>query len=450
MESHVLDRTLLQVRQLLEHDDVPRALRIIESLLPPDQADLFVELDPETQEALLPQLEVADAADILEELSDEDAADLASRLDMDELAEIVAEMEPDKAADLLGDLSPALTEATLSVLHEEAEDVLPLLLHPDETAGGLMTSEYLVFPEAMTAARALDAVRNWTPKGEQTPYLYVVGEGGRLIGVLNLFGALRAQPGERLGALANRDVLAANVHDGQEEVARLMARYDLTAVPVVDDDYRLVGVIDVDALVDVLEEEATEDVQRFGGSQPLNRPYLEATIPAAASKRIGWLLLLFVTGTLTGAVMRMFQSTLDQVIVLALFIPLLIGTGGNAGSQTTATVMRALAVGDIDLGDSVRVLWLEFRTALVLGLLLSVGGFVTALLYGSSPLVAAVVACAMLGIVIWADTVGSLLPLLAARVGVDPALVSGPLMSTVVDATGLMIYFSIARALLLP
>jgi magnesium transporter len=450
MDAQVLDQTLLQVRRLLEHDDVPRAIEIIESLLPPDQADLFVELDPETQEALLPQLEVEDAADILEELSDEDAAELASRLDMDELAEIVAEMEPDKAADLLGDLSPDLLRATLSVLdEEEAEDVRPLLLHPDETAGGLMTSEYLVFPEGMTAARALEAVRTWAPKGEQTPYVFVVGEGNRLKGMMNLFRLLRAAPTERLAALVQGDALAANVHDGQEEVARLMARYDLTAVPVVDDAGRLVGVIDVDALVDVLEEEATEDVQRFGGSQPLNRPYLEATIPSAASKRIGWLLLLFVTGTLTGAVMRLFQSTLDQVIVLALFIPLLIGTGGNAGSQTTATVMRALAVGDIGLGDSLQVLWLEFRTALVLGLLLALGGFVTALLYGSTPLVAAVVACAMLGIVIWADTVGSLLPLLAARLGLDPAIVSGPMMSTVVDATGLLIYFSIAQAVLL-
>jgi len=228
-----------------------------------------------------------------------------------------------------------------------------------------------------------------------------------------------------------------------------MARYDLSVVPVVDTDHHLVGVITVDDLVDVLEDEATEDVQRFGGSVPLGRPYLDTTIVSSVGKRIGWLLLLFITGTLTGTVMSMYSELLQSVIILSTFVPLLTGTGGNVGSQTTATIIRALAVGDIHTRDALVVIWREFRTALLLGLLLALGGFVVAqLLWHSGFEVALVVALAMLCIVVWSELAGTFLPLLAARVGIDAALVSGPLMSTVVDATGLLIYFSIASAIL--
>jgi len=447
METRVLDQTLLRVRELLEHDDIRSAMQIIEALLPPDQAEVFGELDRNQQDAILPNIEIEDAADILEELPDAEAAEIAARLGTDDLAHIVAEMEPDEAADLLGDLSPTLTEETLGIMGAPT-DVWPLLLHPDETAGGLMTSEYLAFPETMTAARTLDTIRGWAPKGEETPYLYVIDQDGRLVGVVSLFQALRANPGSPLGSIADRDVLAVNVRDGQETAAHLMSRYDLSAVPVVDDNSILAGVITVDDLVDVLEAEATEDVQRFGGSAPLHQAYLETTIPAAAVKRIGWLLLLFVTGSLTAAVIKLFQSTLNQVVVLSLFTPLITGTGGNAGSQTAATVMRALAVGDVTPRDALPVLWREFRTSLLLGAVLSVGGFCTALLYHASLGVAGVLGITLIGVVIWANTVGALLPLLAAKVGADPAVVSGPLMSTVVDATGLLIYFSIARIVL--
>lgn len=447
MATNTVDATLLQVRDLLENQDLTGAIQLIESLLPPDQADVFEELAPEQQETLLPQLGKEDAADILEQLEDEDAAELAARMDATALAPIVDVMEPDEAADLLGDLNPTHTSATLARM-SEADEVRPLLLHPDETAGGLMTSEYLVFPQHMRADQVLTAVRQWEPKGAQTSYLFVVDNQERLAGVASLLRVIRADPSELLTSLMDREVIKAHVADDQEAAAHLMARYDLVAVPVVDDNDRLVGVITVDDLVEVLEDEATEDIQRMAGTQPLARPYLDASIPLAAWKRLGWLLLLFVTGTLTLTVMRLFQGTLDREIALAMFIPLLIGTGGNAGSQTTATIIRALSVGDIGRADTLRVLWREVRTAVVLGAFLAVVALVRAVTWGTAIPVAAVVACSILAIVVWAGCVGAFLPLIAARLRVDPALVSGPLMSTLVDATGLLLYFSIARLVL--
>jgi len=447
MDVNTIDHTLQKVRVLLESDEIRQALDIIEGLLPADQADVFDELPPEQQSAVLPQLDTEDAADILEEMGDEATADLASRLGAAELAMIVDEMEPDKAADLLGDLDPSITRATLARMHE-ADSVRPLLAHADETAGGLMTSAYLAFEEKMEAAAALAAIAEQTPRGTESPYLYVVDAANRLVGVVNVYQMISSPPETPLWSLMDQEVLSVHMAEDQETPARLMARYDLGSVPVVDDDRHLVGVITVDDLVEVLEEEASEDIYHIAGTEPLDRPYLDTSILSAAWKRLGWLLLLFVTGTLTGTVMGLFENELSKMVALTLFVPLLIGTGGNAGSQSTAMIIRALSVGEITFRDSLRVLWRELRTSIVLGLLLAAIAYVRAYTWVDTSGVALVVAISIFAIVLWADCVGSLLPLVAAKLKIDPTLVSGPLMSTLVDATGLLIYFSIARVLL--
>jgi magnesium transporter len=227
-----------------------------------------------------------------------------------------------------------------------------------------------------------------------------------------------------------------------------MSRYDLLALPVVDAAGRLLGVITIDDLVDVLEDEATEDIQRFGGAEPLDRPYLDSSVLRVAWKRLGWLALLFLTGTLTGTVMRLFQAELDAVVMLAFFVPLLIGTGGNAGSQATSTVIRALATGEISFGDASNILRHEILTGLILGGMMAAIAFVRALTWGTGTPMAVSVAISIYVIVLWANGLGSLLPLVAVRAGADPTVVSGPAMSTLVDATGLLIYFSIAKAVL--
>ena len=447
MELDLVNEALARVRDRLEANDVDGAVAIIEALRPADQADVFGELHLDQQRDLLRRLNLEDAADILEELEEEEAAELAQLLDVGTLAPILDEMEPDEAADLLGDLLPERVTAALAQM-SDPDEVRPLLLHPDETAGGLMTSEFLVLRRRMTAAEALAAVRRWAPQADTAHYLFVVDQEGRLCGVVSLIQLIKAPPTALVSELMDPDVIHVRTDADQEECARLMARYDIMALPVVDETDHIVGVITVDDLVEVLEDEATEDIQRLGGAEPLDRPYLDTGVIRVAWKRLGWLLLLFVTETFTGSVLRHFQRELDAIVALAFFVPLLIGTGGNAGSQTTSTIIRALAVGEIRLRDALRVFWHEIRTGLILGLLMAIVAFIRALVWGVTVPLAVAVAISIFTIVLWANGVGAVLPLLAARIGIDPAIVSGPFMSTLVDATGLFIYFTIAKLIM--
>jgi magnesium transporter len=299
----------------------------------------------------------------------------------------------------------------------------------------------------MTVRQALLAMRRAEAHILDVPRLFVVDVEGHLAGAVNLYTLLRADPNTTLGALMEREIVTVHAEDDQEVAARLMLRYDLSAVPVVDDDNCLVGVITGDDLADVLEEEATEDIQRIGGSEPLGRSYLGSSIRSAVRARLGWLILLLITTALAGTIMSLFEEQLEEVIVLAFFVPMLMDTGGNAGSQTIANVVRALAVGDVILSDGLRVFVRETRAGLALGILLGVCAFVIALVW-SPGLVAFTVGLSVGAVIMWANILGAVLPLLAARIGQDPALISGPLLTTIIDATGLLIYFSIARLVL--
>ena len=447
METPVLDDILVRLRDVLERDDLVAAAAIIESLRPPDQADLFTELDDEDQVALLPELNPADSADILEELDDEEAAELVASLPMATVIRIVDEMEPDEAADLLGDIHPEQARAVLAGL-EDPDEVRPLLLHPDDSAGGLMTSEFLALRRRMTASEAIQANRAWKPDAETIYYLFVIDMQGHLCGVVSLRQLVIAAPDTPIAEIMDTEVISVPAGTDQEECARVMRRYDLLALPVVDVDGMLLGVITVDDVMDVLEEEATEDIQRLGGAQPLERSFLDTSILVVTRKRIGWLVALFLAGTFTLLVMRYFESELSAMVSLAAFIPLLIGTGGNAGSQTTATIIRALGTGDIELTDALRVWWHEVKVALALGVGMAIVGYLRTITWQSNPAMALTVSVSILGIILWANSLGALLPLLAARLRIDPAIVSGPVMSTLLDVTGLLIYFTLARMIL--
>ena len=442
-----LEDVLVKVRASLEHDDVAGAVAALEALRAPDQADLFAELEDEQQTALLPRLDPEDAADILEELDDEDAADLVATLPRETVARIIDEMEPDEAADLIGELEPADQEYVLRQLEDQAE-VRPLLLHAEDSAGGLMTSEFLALGRRMTVAEALAALRTWKPDAEEIYDVYVVDRHSRLAGTISMRQLLMEEPAAELADVVETDYVSVLVGTDQEEVARLMSRYDLATLPVIDPQGMLVGVITIDDVVDVLEEETTEDFQRFGGTQPLDRPYLDSGVLTVVRKRVGWLLLLFLTETLTGSVLRHFEEEMAAVVSLAFFIPLLIGTGGNAGSQTTSTIIRALAVEDLDKRGLWRPLFHELSVGLVLGLVMGVVAYGRALMWHTGPAVALTVAVAIFAIVVWANVLGSLLPIIAQRLKIDPTVVSGPAMSTLVDATGLFIYFTVAGIIL--
>ena len=442
-----LDNILNKVRASLERDDLNGAVAAIEALRPPDQADLFQELDDQHQTVLLPRLDPEDSADILEELEDEEAARIVATLPREMVVRILNQMEPDEAADVLGEMTPADAQSLVDDLDDPAE-VRPLLLHPEDTAGGLMTSEFLALGRRMTVAEALPALRNWKPDADDIHEVYVVDRFGRLAGMIGMRRLLGMEPSTVLMDVVESDVVSVPLAADQEECARLMSRYDLASLPVVDDSGVLVGVITIDDVIDVLEEETTEDFQRFGGTQPLDRPYLDSGVLTVVRKRIGWLLLLFLTETLTGSVLRHFEEEMAAVVSLAFFIPLLIGTGGNAGSQTTSTIIRALAVEDLDKRGLLRPLLHESIVGVVLGLLMGVVAYGRAMLWDTGQAVALTVAVAIFAIVLWANILGSILPIIANRLRIDPTVVSGPAMSTLVDATGLFIYFSIAGIIL--
>ena len=448
MERLNLDQLLLKLRSALENDEIGSAIQVLETLRSPvDKADLFAELNDDHQSTLLPKLKPTVSADILEELDDAEAARLVDQLPTQTAIRIVDEMEPDEAADLLGDILPEQARSILAGL-EDPEEVRPLMLHPDDSAGGLMTSSYLALRRRMTASESLRAIHDWHPETEASYWIFVVNQHGQLCGVVNMRQLIVAKPDTLVSDLMDPDVYSVQVGTDQEEVARLITRYDLLALPVVGADRILLGVITVDDVFDVLEDEATEDIQRLGGAEPLEGPYLDSGVGLVWRKRIGWLLLLFLTESLTGTVLRHFEGELQSVVALSFFVPLLIGTGGNAGSQTTSTIIRALAVGDIDLQDALRSLKHELGVGLLLGGAMSLVAFGRALLWGSTNSLAWTVSIAILTIVVWANALGAVLPLLAARLKIDPTVVSGPVMSTLVDATGLYIYFTIARFLL--
>ncbi|MBX7234583.1 MAG: magnesium transporter [Caldilineales bacterium] len=447
MEQNALEKVLSQLREVLERDDLPAAAGILEQMHPADQADLFEELAESDQVALLPELATEDSADILEEMDEEQAAELVAALDVQDAIRIVGEMEPDEAADLLGDLEPEQAQEVLAGI-DDADEVRPLMLHPDESAGGRMTSSFLALRRRTTVAEAIEAFRQWRPSAETIYYLYVVDRFGKLAGVVSLRQLLSAPPAALIMDIMAAGVVSVRAGEDQEEVARLLRRHNFLALPVVDADDKLLGVVTVDDVMTVQEEEVTEDFQRFGGAQPLDRPYLNTGSLVVMRKRIGWLLLLFLTETLTGSVLRHFESEIQAVVSLSFFIPLLIGTGGNAGSQTTSTIIRALALGEINLGDALRTLSHEVLAGVLLGLVMALVAYFRALTWGSGQPLALTVSLSIFAIVVWANGLGSLLPMLAVRLGVDPALVSGPVMSTMVDATGLFIYFTVAAVIL--
>lgn len=448
MLQTTLDNVLAQVRAQLEQGDLSAAITLIESLRSPDQADLFAELDAEDQTALLPKMDPGDSADILENLTDQDVARLVDGLQVADLVRIVDEMEPDEAADLLADMAEPQSSAILSRL-EDPDEVRPLLIHPQDSAGGLMTAAHLALRRRMTVAEAMTAVRTLEPDSEEIYLLFVVDQHGKLCGEISFRQLVMADPNALLLDVMETETISVSIGADQEEVAHLVSRYDLLALPVVADDNLLVGVITVDDVIDVLVDEATEDIQRLAASEPLGKPYLETTAFTIFRKRIGWLLLLFVTETLTGTVLRHFEQELAAVVSLAFFIPLLIGTGGNAGSQTTSTIIRALALGEMDKKNHLKPLWHELQVGLLLGLAMGIVAYGRSLLWQTGAGVALTVAIAIFIIVVWANVLGSVLPLLAYKFKIDPTVVSGPAMTTLVDATGLFIYFTVAGIILI-
>lgn len=402
--------------------DRPQQLQILQALPPAQAAATLEHLRPEEQYRLLHHLPEACARAVLNEMSS------------------------DAVADLLLALHARQREQLMNWLPDDyREKVAGLMSYPENTAGSLATVDYIAVREYWTADQALGHVRKVGREADVIYYIYVLDALGRLVGVTSLRDVILADPHATVGQLMKDRVIQVQAETDQEELGRLLRRYDLVALPVVDQGGRMVGVVTVDDVLDVIEEEATEDAHRMAGLEPVAEPYLEAPLWMLFRKRVGWLLALFAGEALTGTVLRHFEEDIARVVALALFIPLVIGTGGNTGSQASTLVIRALAVGEVTVKDVIRIMWKESRVGLLLGLVMGSAGVVRAALLGVEGGIALAVGVAQVLIVLWASLVGGVLPLVGRRLGLDPAVFSAPLIATATDAVGLLIYFQVAR-----
>jgi magnesium transporter len=422
-----------RVAEMIEDLEPAEGDAILGVLEPRTRAEVMSYLGTERQVAIVAKMAPADAAALLRLMSHDERADLVNRLDEDHVDQILPRMA-----------------------HAEREDIRRLTGYEPGTAGAVMTTDYATLPTHVTVREALDRLRHEAPDRETIYYSYVIDARRKLIGLVSLKALILARPSARIEQIMQEDIVFARVDEDQESVARKIAQYDLIAIPVVDADGLLVGIVTHDDAMDILRQEQTEDILAFGGvsanPEADDAPYWQGRITESVHRRIGWLLMLFLAGTVTRFVVHSFNwvdSRFPEIDFDA-FIPLLIGTGGNAGSQTVGTIIRGLALGEIRDGDTLRVLVREVLTGLLLGALLGSLGFLfTWALLRNPPIFSAVIALAILGICVWANGVGALVPMLARRLGIDPALVSAPLISTLVDATGLVIFYTIAILLLI-
>ncbi|MFM9107014.1 MAG: magnesium transporter [Chloroflexota bacterium] len=444
----ISSETIDEVRDLLAAREERGIRGLADRLDASDWADLVPRLDPEEIAALFAYLPDAEIPELLEELEPEQAADIIQSLATEDAADLLEQMSPDDATDVIAELTDEEAEQILRAMEpEEAAEIRELLPYPPDTAGGRMTPAFVAIAPDVRADDAIHMLRQVAAEAETIYYVYVLDADERLLGVLSLHNLVLTRPDTPVSQVMVSDPFRVEATADQETVARLLTDLNLLALPVVDDQDRLLGIITQDDVADVLEEEATEDIERLGGSQPLEMPYRLASVPLLVRRRVGWLLFLFVAGLLTTQVLVHFEQRLELVPALTLFIPLIVGIGGNVGSQTATTLVRAIGLGEVDLRDAGWVLLKEVTTGLLMGLALGAAGFIRGGMAAGLQ-IGLVVALTILVLTVWSSGVAAVLPLVLRRLGADPAVVSAPFIATLVDATGLMIYLTIAGLIL--
>ncbi len=443
---------LPEVRDLLRAQ--PGELReLAQEMHPADMADVVMQLDDELALVALKNLSTADAARVVENLPLPRRADLFALLPADYAALVAGDMNADDRADLFGRLpAPAASEVLARLDIEEKTELQRLLRYPPTSAGGLMTTELVAVPEASTVEQAIGHLRQHAPEMGTLHDAYVVDPRGALVGALSLRNLVLAKPDAKVSEVMDENVWSVAPLTDQEEVARIFDKYDLLALPVIDERRHILGIVTVDDVVDVIKEEASEDIQKHGGMEAIDAPYLSVRIASMIRKRAGWLSVLFLGEMLTASAMTYFEKQISRAVVLALFVPLIISSGGNSGSQASSLLIRALALGEVKLADWWRVMSREILSGLFLGGVLGILGFLRIVLwpwrqvqYGEHyGLLGLTVACALVGTVTFGTLVGSMLPLILHRLGFDPASASAPFVATLVDVTGIVIYFGVA------
>jgi magnesium transporter len=441
------------LKQVLKEDpDQVRAL--LGELHSEDVADLVAELEPDEAAELLARLPAEEAAPIFERLQDDEQEELVELMPTESVAQIASEMASDDRADLFSVLPEAIGDKILETLEkvdpEAAEDVREIEKYPETSAGHLMTTDYVsVSPDAMVAD-ALEAVRAFARDSNEPVYnVYALEKDGRLLGLASLRELILGAPSDGLRDIMRTNVITVPAEEDQEEVARKMAKYDLNVMPVIDGTGVLLGVITIDDVIDVLTQEQTEDVQRLGAVEPLDVPYFQTSFLTFIRKRAGWLIILFVEEFFTQTALRYYDPVMEAVKGALLYVPLLISAGGNSGSQSSTLVIRGLALGEIKPHDWWRIAVRELGMGLVLGIMLSFIAVGRVLMYPDQHMLFALtVGVTLIGIVVTGCTIGSMLPIIMKRFGVDPATSSTPFIASIVDTLGVIIYAHVAMTIM--
>jgi len=431
--------------RLLEKEEWETLIALILKMHPADIAILLEDIGTTQAVQVFRRLPVEIGSEVLDETGALIRQELIDQVDDQKLAILLDELPMDDAAEILDELPDRISDRLLELMDDtEAEEVREILAYDDNTVGRIMNRVVISLRRQWSVAHALEYLRS-LEEIETIHYLYVVDRDEHLIGVVPIRNLILSQLGESVEQIMLPSVFSIQATADQEELAEFIARYDYVAIPVVDERERLIGVVTVDDVMDALEEEVTEDIQRLGGSEPLDQPYFSASLKRVIGARIGWLMLLFLAAIMTGAVLQAFENELQTVIALGFFIPLVTGTGGNAGSQTVATIIRAITLGEVRVATLGKAVLREITVGLFLGVFMGLMGFALAFLWGFGWELALTVAFTLPIVVVCATTIATVVPTLATRFNIDPTIISGPMISTVVDTAGLSIYFLLAR-----
>lgn len=414
---------LEELNQEVEKKELLKVFRMLPKSI---AADVFAFLPIEVEQEIITSLTDREAANIIENLFADDAADLMEEMPANVVSRLLAQTTP-----------------------ETRRDINHLLQYPEDSAGSVMTVEFVDLKEGFTVKTAIDRIRTVGIDKETINTCYVTNAHRKLKGTVSLRNLLFASPEDTIGDLMEENVITINTLMDQEEVAHIFQKYDFDAMPVVDSENRLVGIITVDDVMDIIEQEATEDIEMIAAIAPTDKPYMKTSTMETYKKRIMWLLLLMLSSTFTSKIIQGYQDALASYAVLTMYIPMFMGTGGNAGGQASVTIIRSLSLGELEFRDILRVIWKETRVAILCGITLTAANFVKLMLLdGVNMQVAAVVSLTLIVTVIVAKMVGCALPMLVKQIGVDPAVMASPLITTIVDAVSLVIYFQIATRML--
>ena len=388
------------------------------------------------------------SVDVFAYLPSDDQLKIVEGITDAELTYIIQELDFDDKIDILEELPANLVDKILEKTPKDERRLINTFLnYPDNCAGSLMTPDYISLEKEWTVERAMQHIKEVGMDSETIYTAYVLSGGRKLIGIVSLRSLVIAPDHEKVSELMHEDIILAHVDDDQEEVSDLFKRYGFLALPVVDNEGRLVGIITVDDILDVIEEEMTEDIERMGGViDSTDKEYLDMPVMDHVKAELPWLLLLMCSYFITGGLIARFEDALSSVVALVVYMPMLMGTGGNSGTQTTTLVVRGMSTGEIEMGDALKVFWKEFRVSIVIGICVSAVNFVRIILLDhNGTLVALTVCVSMLLIVIIAKCFGGLLPMGAKKIGIDPALMSGPMMASLTDMVSLGTYFVMAK-----